>query len=56
MNYHYTKDVVVSGFIDSSNENASTCFCLMSDSLPKPDNIFTTIKISIMGNYTSVFS
>jgi hypothetical protein len=41
MNYHYTKDVVVSGFIDSSNENASTCFCLISDSVPEPDNIFS---------------
>jgi hypothetical protein len=41
MNYHYTKDIVVSGFIDSSNKNSSTCFCLMSDLVPEPDNIFS---------------
>ena len=40
MNYTQAKDLCVSGFIDSSNDNASTCFCFTSDSIHEPDNIF----------------
>jgi len=41
MNYTSSKDLCVSGFIDSPNSNASTYFCLTSDSVHEPDNIFT---------------
>jgi len=40
MNYTLVKDQCVSGFIDSPNGNDSAFFCLMSDSIPEPYNIF----------------
>ena len=45
MNYTISKNKCVSGFIDLSNDNASTCFCLMSDSIPETDNIFNIMYI-----------
>ena len=34
VNYPTTKDGWASGITDSPNGNASSCFCLMSDSIP----------------------
>ena len=37
VNYPTAKDRRASGFIDSTNVNASSRFCLASDWVPKPD-------------------
>ena len=39
VNYLWTKDPKASCFTDLTNVNASPRFCLMSDCVPKPDNI-----------------
>jgi Phage tail lysozyme len=40
VNYPFAKDKWASGFVDLPIGNASTCFCLVSDSVPEPDNMF----------------
>jgi hypothetical protein len=41
VNYPFAKDKWASGFVDLPIGNASTCFCLVSDSVPEPDNMFS---------------
>jgi hypothetical protein len=54
MNYREAEDFAVSAFIDSSIEDASCCFCLMSDSVPEPDRIFNPSLRMFLAAFTSL--
>jgi len=55
MNYIKTKDFCVSGFIDLSNDNASTCFCFISELVPNTDNIFFLKDLVLSLKYILIY-